>query len=64
MEPRQGASRRQWRVLGKGRNAALVPWDGSLRARPGGRAAAPSSLELAMASPALARLAAHPAQSR
>jgi len=63
-EPRQGATRSQWRALGKGRNAALVSWGGSLRASPGGRAAALYSLELATGSPALARLAAHPAKTR
>ncbi|MDQ6958764.1 MAG: hypothetical protein Q9M24_06585 [Mariprofundaceae bacterium] len=64
MEPRQGASRSQWRALGKGCNAALAPWDGSLRASAGGRSAALHSFELATASPALARLAAHPARTR
>ncbi len=62
-ESRQGASRSQWRALGKGRNAALVPRVGSLRASPGGRAAVLRSFELATASPALARLAAHPARA-
>jgi len=64
MEPRQGASRSQWHALGKGRNAALAPWERSLRASAGERSAALRSFELATASPALARLAEHPASTR
>jgi hypothetical protein len=44
----------------KGRNAVLTHLWGSLRARLWGRAAALRSLELAPASPALARLATPP----
>jgi len=62
-------------TLGKGgRNTALAPWDGSLRAclraythrqaSAGGRSAALHSFELATASPALARLATHPVRTR
>ena len=48
------------RSIAKGRNAVLAHLRGSLRARPWGRAAVLRSLELALASPALARLAARP----
>ena len=46
--------------IGKGRNAVLAHLWGSLRARLWDRAAALRSLEIALASPALARLAAQP----
>jgi len=48
------------RSIFKGRNVVLIHLWGSLRARLWGRAAALRSLELATASPALARLAAPP----
>ena len=48
------------RSIAKGRNAVLAHLRGSLRAWPWGRAAVLRSLELALASPALAYLAAWP----
>jgi len=63
-QSRQDAFCRQWRTIGKGRNAALAAWDSSLRASLSGHAAALHSLELATVSPALVRLAAHPVQAR
>jgi hypothetical protein len=51
-------------ALAKGRNAALAHVWGSHRAGLDGPAALLRSLELATASPALARLAAHPVQTR
>jgi hypothetical protein len=51
-------------ALGKGRNTALALWGGSLRASAGGRSAVLHSFELVKASPALMRLAAHPASTR
>jgi len=49
-------------TLGKGRNVALAYGQGSLRARLDGHTVVFRSLELATASPALARLAAYPVQ--
>ena len=52
----QGAFRREWRALAKKRNAELRRHSGSRRATAQAPWAALHSLELATASPALARL--------
>ena len=53
----QGAVRREWRALAKQRNAAVTPWGRALGAGQKAHWAVLRTLELATASPALARLA-------
>ena len=62
--PRQGAFRREWPSLAKGRNAALAHVWGSPWARLDGRGLVLRSLDGDAACSALARLAAHPVQPR
>ena len=53
---RQGALRGEWQALSKKRNAELIPLRGSPWASPQAKLTVLCSLELATASPALARL--------